>query len=110
MGRGSRWRKWGLYVLYTESIHEDLNIEIFVDRIQGELRAVAGYLAGPIIRERSAELIADILQSSPVFKANKISQLEIYEDLITIRQGPYKRQIKRTRAMHVQVRDEENAA
>ena len=32
-GRGgggpvSRWRKWGLYVLYTESIHEDLNIEI----------------------------------------------------------------------------------
>ena len=88
---------------------EDLNIEIFVDRIQGEVRAVAGYLAGPIIRERSAELIADILQSSPVFKANKISQLEIYEDVITIRQGSNKRQIKRTRAMHVRVRDEEKA-
>ena len=88
---------------------EDSNIEMFVDRIQAEQRAIAGYLAGPIIRERSAELISDLLIKSPIFKANKIEQLEIFEDIITIRQGTSKRTVKRTRAMHIRVSDDDKA-
>ena len=88
---------------------EDANIEMFVDRIQAEQRAVAGYLAGPILRERSAELIADLLLKSPIFTVNKIQQLEIFEDVITIRQGTSKRTVKKTRAMHIRVRDDDKA-
>lgn len=88
---------------------DDLNIELFVDRIQSEKRTVAGYLAGPVIRERSAELIADILIKSPVFVANNVSQLDIFEEVIIIRQGPSKKFVKRTRAMHIWVSDEDKA-
>ena len=88
---------------------EDMNVELFVDRVQGERRAVAGYLAGPIINETSAEMIADILVNSKIFKANKVEELEIFEDAIMIKKGSSKKFVKRTRAMHIMVKDEQKA-
>ena len=46
---------------------EEMDVEVSVDRVQAETRAVAGYLAGPIIKERTAEIIADILISKIIF-------------------------------------------
>ena len=88
---------------------EDMNVELFVDRVQGEKRAVAGYLAGPIIKETSAEMIADILANSPIFKANKVEEIEIFEDAIMIKKGASKKFVRRTRAMHIMVKDEQKA-
>ena len=82
---------------------EEMETELVEDRIQVEKRAVAGYLAGPLIRERSADIIADILIKKPVFIANKITQMEIYVETINIQQGTSRKIVKRTKAMHIKV-------
>ena len=89
----------------------DFEVEVFVDRIQSEKRAIAGYLAGPIISDRTAELISDLLTENITFKNNKITQIEIYEDTITINHGnnKTKKVVKRSKAMHILVRDEDKA-
>ena len=48
-------------------------------------RAIAGNLAGPLLNERTSEIIADILIENKIFKAKKITQIEIYEEVITIK-------------------------
>ena len=53
----------------------DFEAEVFVDRIQSEKRAITGYLAGPIINDRTAEIISDLLKENITFKNNKISQI-----------------------------------
>ena len=89
----------------------DLEAEVYVDRVQTEKRTIAGYLAGPIINERTAEIIADILIENRIFTANKITQLEIYEETITINQGNNKtrKATKRSKAMHIMVPDDAKA-
>ena len=68
-------------------------------------------MAGPIINERTAEIIADILIENKIFKANKITQIEIYEETITINQGnsKTKKATKRSKAMHIMVPDDAKA-
>ena len=68
-------------------------------------------MAGPIINERTAEIIADILIENKIFKANKITQVEIYEETITINQGnsKTKKATKRSKAMHIMVPDDAKA-
>ena len=89
----------------------DFEAEVFVNRIQSEKRAIAGYLAGPIINDRTAEIISDLLKENITFKNNKISQIEIYEETITINHGnnKAKKVAKRSKAMHIMVRDEDKA-
>ena len=89
----------------------DFEAEVFVDRIQSEKRAIAGYLAGPIINDRTAEIISDLLIENITFKNNKISQVEIYEETVTINHGntKSKKMAKRSKAMHIMVRDEGKA-
>ena len=55
--------------------------------------------------------MADILIDNKIFKANKIAQLEIYEEVITINQGnsKTKKASKRSKAMHIMVPDDTKA-
>ena len=82
-----------------------------MDRVQAEKRAIAEYLSGPIINERTADIIANILIDNKIFKANKIAQLEIYEEVITINQGnsKTKKASKRSKAMPIMVPDDTKA-
>ena len=88
-----------------------IEAEVYVDRIHTGKRAIAGYLAGPIINERPAEIIADILIGNKIFKANKITQIEIYEETITINQvnSKTKKATKRSKVMHIMVPDDSKA-
>lgn len=80
---------------------EEMECEIMVDRIQSEKRFVAGYLAGPLITESTADELADSLLSLIIYPINGITQLEIVEKEINIFQGNSKKRVKRTKAMHV---------
>ena len=84
---------------------EEMECEIIVDRIQSERRCVAGYLAGPLITESTADELADSLLNSKIYSINGIKQLEITEKEINIFQGNSKKKVKRTKAMHVFVPD-----
>ena len=79
---------------------EDMECEIIVDRIQSEKRCIAGYLAGPLLLESTADELADLLLKSRVYFVNGIKQLEIVEKEINIFQGNSKEKVKRTKAMH----------
>ena len=98
-------RNLGLEARLKKKTLEEKKVKLFVDRIQGEQRAVAGYLAGPIIREKSTELIADMLIKLPIFIANNVKQLEIFEDSIRTNRGSPKKFTKRTKAMHIFAND-----
>ena len=70
---------------------EDMEYEVFVDRIQSERRCIAGYLAGPLLLEITADELADTLIKSKIFLVNKIDQIEIVEKEINIFQGNSKK-------------------
>ena len=82
---------------------EDLEAELTFDRIQSSRKAVAGYLAGPILLEQTCDNLAELILKLPIFIANKISELEIAEEVISIYSTvkKFSRLTKKTRAMHV---------
>ena len=67
------------YNLHLRRKIEYHNVELFLDRVQDKRRATAGYLAGPIISDISANTLADMLVQSPIFTINRIDQVEIFE-------------------------------
>ena len=58
-----------------------------MDRVQIEEVAIAGYLVGLLISEVTAYNLAEQISSSGIFKANKLSQVDIFEDFIAIHQS-----------------------
>ena len=97
----------GLYMDNDELNNRLVGIkaEILVDRVQSEKTATAGYLAGPVVTEATAFNLASIILEKKLCTMNGVTQLDIREELINIRQEKSKFRPKKAnrkpKAMHV---------
>jgi hypothetical protein len=82
---------------------DTLEVSLQKEKIQSSRRAIAGYLAGPLITGDTAEDLANILQLKAIFHLNGVTEVEIREDFITTQRGKAKKGVRRVRAMHVTV-------
>ena len=96
------------YYMDNEELNNRLmgiKAEILVDRVQAEKTATAGYLAGPVVTEATAFNLAAIILENKVCMANGVTQMDIREEQINIRQEKSKFRAKKImrkpKAMHV---------
>jgi hypothetical protein len=77
-----------------------LEVVLTKEKIQSSKRAVAGYLAGPLMTGDSADDLANILQVKSIFALNKVNKVEIREDFISTQRGKAKKGVRKVRGMH----------